>query len=322
MSKEEIKTAIRKCAKKIGHAPSLNELNRASGITQRDVIRNFGTYTLALGECGMERKGCGHKAPLDALFRDWAGIVRKLGKLPSVAEYHLHSEYSIQPLFTRFGSWKQTPLGLMLYAQEHDLGEEWKDVLDKVREHGRTEAMRGGRGRHWDAAGAMEVMEALKAMHEANSRVGSVAGMGPAVADWANAMRKDAGEKKWPKILPDRPTYGPSLVQSALAHGPTNELGVLYLFGMLAARLGFVVLRIQAEFPDCEAMRQVGEELWQKVRIEFEFESRNFVKHLHEPDGCDLIVCWRHNWPECPLEVVELKGALSNQRSAFSPEAF
>ena len=27
-------------------------------------------------------------------------------------------------------------------------------------------------------------------------------------------------------------------------------------------------------------------------------------------DGCDLIVCWRHNWPECPLEVLELSEAV------------
>ena len=47
---------------------------------------------------------------------------------------------------------------------------------------------------------------------------------------------------------------------------------------------------------------------WQRVRIEFEYESRNFLKHLHEVKDCDVIVCWVHNWPECPewIEVVEL----------------
>ena len=25
------------------------------------------------------------------------------------------------------------------------------------------------------------------------------------------------------------------------------------------------------------------------------------------PNKCDLIVCWENNWPECPLEVIELK---------------
>ena len=77
--------------------------------------------------------------------------------------------------------------------------------------------------------------------------------------------------------------------------------------------LGFLVLRIQTEFPDCEAMRVVGENRLQRVKIECEYESRNFLKHMHEPTGCDLIVCWEHNWPECPLEVVELKTAVSPQ---------
>ncbi|HEY2495946.1 MAG TPA: hypothetical protein VGK24_02655 [Candidatus Angelobacter sp.] len=28
----------------------------------------------------------------------------------------------------------------------------------------------------------------------------------------------------------------------------------------------------------------------------------------HDPKKCDVIVCWIHNWPECPewIEVVEL----------------
>ena len=49
------------------------------------------------------------------------------------------------------------------------------------------------------------------------------------------------------------------------------------------------------------------EDRCQRVLIEFEYESRNFVRHMHDPGGCDIIVCWRHNWPECPLEVVELR---------------
>jgi hypothetical protein len=71
--------------------------------------------------------------------------------------------------------------------------------------------------------------------------------------------------------------------------------------------MGFVVTWIQSGFPDCEAMIMVGEERWQRVRIEFEYESRNFLKHMHDAKECDLIVCWRHNWPECPLEVIELR---------------
>jgi hypothetical protein len=74
------------------------------------------------------------------------------------------------------------------------------------------------------------------------------------------------------------------------------------------------VHRIQTEFPDCEAMRRVARGQWQRVRIEFEFESRNFLKHGHNPKGCDVIVCWVDNWPERPknLQVIELRNILKN----------
>ena len=65
-------------------------------------------------------------------------------------------------------------------------------------------------------------------------------------------------------------------------------------------------------------MRRVGEDKSQPLKAEFEYESRNFLKHMHDVKGCDLIICWRHNWPECPLEVLELRKALSLQQTAFS----
>ena len=116
-----------------------------------------------------------------------------------------------------------------------------------------------------------------------------------------------------PKLREDRTVYGPPVGPAAVSHGPTNELGVIYLFGTLAERLGFVVIHIQHAFPDCEAMRRVGDDQWQRVLIEFEYESRNFVRHLHDANGCDLIVCWKHNWEECPLEVVELRAVIRMQ---------
>ncbi|MGZ4867641.1 MAG: hypothetical protein ACXV7C_10485, partial [Candidatus Angelobacter sp.] len=124
------------------------------------------------------------------------------------------------------------------------------------------------------------------------------------------AMKEqDKGEKKRYRkggILRDRPVYGRPLPWPELAHEPVNELGVVFVFGMMARRLGFVVHRLQAGFPDCIAMREVAPGMWQRVRIEFEFESRNFKRHNHRRDKCDVIVCWKHNWKDCPLDVVEL----------------
>jgi hypothetical protein len=75
---------------------------------------------------------------------------------------------------------------------------------------------------------------------------------------------------------------------------------------------------VQNGFPDCEAMRVIAPGRLQRVLIEFEYESRNFLLHQHLATKCNMIVCWRHNWPECPLEVLELKKAiaLSSQLNA------
>lgn len=112
-----------------------------------------------------------------------------------------------------------------------------------------------------------------------------------------------------PKIMVDAPIYGTPLLTSPLSCAPINEMGVVFLFGAVARQMGFVVTRLQQEFPDCEALRQVEPGRWQRVQIEFEFASRNFLVHGHRAEECDLIVCWEHNWEECPLEVVELKCA-------------
>jgi hypothetical protein len=126
-------------------------------------------------------------------------------------------------------------------------------------------------------------------------------------ADEALAAGTSYRQALKPRILEGQPTYGQPLMNSVLTYAPTNEAGVVLLFGSVARELGFAVLRVQTEFPDCEAMRQVEKDRWQRVRIEFEYESRNFVTHMHVVSGCDLIVCWSNNWPECPLEVLELR---------------
>jgi hypothetical protein len=41
------------------------------------------------------------------------------------------------------------------------------------------------------------------------------------------------------------------------------------------------------------------------------------TRYLHEVKDCDVIVCWVHNWPECPLEVVALRDVVNAQLAAF-----
>jgi hypothetical protein len=116
------------------------------------------------------------------------------------------------------------------------------------------------------------------------------------------------GKTKWQKA--SGAVFGPPIDFRGLRHAPINEQGVVYLFGVVSYELGFIVEAVHAQYPDCEAKRLVGKDRWQRVRIEFEYKSGNFRDHGHDPAGADLIVCWEHNWPECPLEVLELRKAI------------
>jgi len=95
-------------------------------------------------------------------------------------------------------------------------------------------------------------------------------------------------------VFQDRPCYGPLLNLPELVHEPLNEQGVIFAFGAVARKLGFGVLRFQTGFPDCEALREMVKGQLQRVRIEFEYESRNFPRHRHRVEGCDMTVLAAH----------------------------
>lgn len=100
-------------------------------------------------------------------------------------------------------------------------------------------------------------------------------------------------------------------------YGPVNEMGVVALFAKLSEEIGFIIEEVRAEFPDCIARRQVDKG-WERVAIEFEFKSSNFRHHGHDPDACDLVVCWEHDWDSCPVPVLALKPYLADAQANVS----
>ncbi len=106
--------------------------------------------------------------------------------------------------------------------------------------------------------------------------------------------------------------FGEPIDFRGLRFAPINEQGVVYLFGMISKELGFLIESIRTEYPDCEGKRCVDEKenRWEHVLIEFEYESGQFKQHGHSPEDCDLIICWIHDWEECPVEVLELRSII------------
>jgi hypothetical protein len=280
VSREEIIAVIQKCAEELGHVPSLDELLGATRISKHKLRKNFGPYVKALEACGLERHGCGYRIGMEKLFLDWAAVTRKLGKTPSMLDYELHGKYTTKALVRHYGGWTHVPAGLLGYARELHLEDEWKDVMDI-------------------AEAALKVV-------------------GPPARTSIQTKNLLPGRR----VTANQPIYGPPMMTAGpLVYAPTNEAGVMVLFGAVAREQGFAITRVQAAFPDCEAMREIEPDKWQPQKLELEYESRNFLLHLHPVDGCDGIICWKHNWPECPLEVLELSTMTWHRPGKRSPES-
>ncbi|HKW77398.1 MAG TPA: hypothetical protein VJN64_17830, partial [Terriglobales bacterium] len=246
--------------------------------------RLFGSYRELVQEAGFEALGPGFYITEEQLFQDWAAAVRKLGKVPSVMTYNKIGKYSHRAFRVRWNSWLDVPAAMMEYAAQKWPDRQWDDVVEIARKFVEHRKAIGPRKKKYQALTSSQDA-GLTSTH---------------VEELTSTAKKEA-------------VYGKPILLPELATAPTNELGVVFLFGVLARQLGFMVLRVQPGFPDVEALRLCKDGQWRRVKAELEFESRNFLLHGHDPNGCDLIVCWKHNWESAPMEVLELSKIVGPQ---------
>ena len=297
---------------------------------------------------GLEPGPRGGPLDENALVLDWARVVRELGRLPSRAEYVERGKHHSGTLHARLGWSQMAHRFVLLVREFHlesewsDVVEVVCGKFPLLRrlqnptslKHRGTEETEekhvAADLRRWPQMKQEQVSRELTRTNanqinvnqinvNPGMRLGRVVAAALAVEmlmAWAagNERLQQAESGLLVSAAAAHPVqsrtelYGAPLGIAAMAHAPTNEAGVIFLFGVVAAELGFRVERMQTAFPDCEAKREIVPGKWERVRIEFEFESRNFKEHRHDPEGCDVIVCWRHNWADCPerIEVVEL----------------
>lgn len=98
-----------------------------------------------------------------------------------------------------------------------------------------------------------------------------------------------------------------------LRFAPVNKQGVIYIFGMVAHELGFIVESLLTGEPDAQARRKLEEspQHWEQVRLQFAFKSSEFAALGFSEEHADLIVCWIHDWDESPLEILELRSTIN-----------
>ena len=275
MRKAQMLSALKKCARKLGRTPTYTEIWQMTKITKTRIKLQFENLAEALRQAGVEPRGCGHRLDTLTLLEDWGHMVRKMGRPPSFMEYKRAGNYGANSFLNRCGAWSRVGERFRAIVKERKRESAWTDVLAIVAAwEGKTTAE--GRRR-------MKISVSERVPH-----------------DKAPARRR---------MIEGRTIYGaPFLKMPVLRNAPTSEGAVMILFGALAERMGFAVEKVQTGFPDCEALREVAPGKWQRVWVEFELYSRNYLEHQHAGKVCDIIVCWEHNWPECPegIEVIEL----------------
>ena len=244
-------------------------------MTEREILNHFPSWRDAVRSAGLAPHTANQKLDDEELLEDWGKLVRIRRQIPTREQYRREGKFSPSVFEKHFGPWTRLPARFREFAKDKS---NWTDVVTLLPEP----------TSRWTP----------KIVAEAD-------------ADRIGAQRTSVSGQH--SRLADRSTYGNPIDFRGLRHEPINEQGVVFLFGMIAKELGYMVEALQTGYPDCEAKRQVGPDKWQRVRIEFEFESRNFRDHGHPGDGCDVIVCWRHNWHDCPqnLEVLELVSVIT-----------
>jgi len=296
-------------AKGAGRSPSRSEFALLSGISEHQVAQFFPTWNEAVRAAGLRPNTLNLRLEDRELLEDWGYAVRRNQKIPARRVYRHLGKFDHRTFERRFGPWSQLPQVFRNFAQSKP---EWADVLallpapkpsPKRVPNPPPNSVPSPASR---SASNPTVAQASLPVRPSPSNRNST-------PNRQSQSKPPLGKVRYPP-LDHRPIYGQPMDFRGLRHEPVNEQGVVLLFGMVAKELGYTVEAVQSGFPDCEAKRQIGPERWQRVHLEFEFESRNFRDHGHSPAGCDVIVCWRHNWPDCPpqIEILELSSLIKS----------
>jgi len=84
---------------------------------------------------------------------------------------------------------------------------------------------------------------------------------------------------------------------------PSNEAETIALYKLCQHRLGWKIVHLQTAFPDAIIENEQGK----RLIVEFEFKSRNFQSHKHNPADCDIIIAYKNDWENPPVPVWELR---------------
>jgi hypothetical protein len=310
--KQFILDSLAAIARGADRPPSRSEFLSLSGISEHSVSQFFPSWNAALRAAGLQPNTLNLRLQDRELLEDWGYAVRRNHKIPARRVYRHLGKFDNRTFERRFGPWSQLPEVFRNFAQSKP---EWADVLALLPAPAPKPSPKHVPNPPPNSvpspASQSAVAQALLPVRLSPSNRNSP-------PNRQSPSKPPLGKVRYPP-LDHRPIYGQPMDFRGLRHEPVNEQGVVLLFGMVAKEIGYTVEAVQSRFPDCEAKRQIAPQRWQRVHLEFEFESRNFRDHGHSLTGCDVVVCWRHNWPDCPphIEILELSSLIKSLPTSY-----
>ena len=272
LTRESIIEAIVKMAKDKGLSSLPKKVFISeSGISEYDLLKYFDTWNEAVVAAGLEAKDFAKPYEKEELLQNLKEVFEKSDGPCSRTKFNKISNISHDSYRRHFGSWQNALAEFRTWLENKGHNYPWITEL--------PENIGNDTFVEQDSNESFPIDEEVK--------------------------------RQWISTTDNR--YGSFLNFRGLLHAPINEQGVVFLFGMICFELGFIVEAVRSGFPDCEAKRRIDrkKDHWERVQIEFEYRSSNFREHGHNPSKCNLIVCWEHDWKECPIEVIELKKVIT-----------
>ncbi len=136
-----------------------------------------------------------------------------------------------------------------------------------------------------------------------------------------NLMAIDVRKKMKKKIIPE--TIKPAVENRTqdkaekinfrgIEYAPVDTRGVIFIFGLVSEELSYIIESFGTDSFCFSGKRNLSlkNERWESVNIGFALNSRDLKNSGRITKKCELLICWKHEWKECPIEVLELSSVL------------
>lgn len=328
-TREQIIEEIKRIAKEMG-SKSLREeeFERHSTIPLSTVRFHIGSWNRALKDAGLQVPGksidtTGKREPKhdDELLLDLLRLNEDSGEVPTLALIQEKGKYSDRHYRDR---WKSIAEAFALAQEKFPKKTKKVEIPISPEINLDTHKERDLLVENEKTTSEPEIPEEPQPEPQPETAVDVGVGMEMDVNGEVMKMNTNTKIKFIPqtikpkKAIKKRRLLGEALDFRGLRFAPINKDGVLYLFGMICHEMGFIIEAFREEFPSAEGKRCLGiegpdttdQQTWEQVKIEFEYKSSDFQAHGFGADQCDIIVCWFHDWDDCPIEVLELKSTI------------